>query len=1215
MKSTFHKGGKQSNQHTGFKLRLSRPSTSWASMALLIALSVSRLLGHGSVGDPVSRVFRIFQEDPQSPDRPVSADAIAVAGTQPFYDWSEVNLQVPDYDTESLDAYRALIPDGTLAGAGRDKYAGLNLVRDDWPATSVNAGPYPVVFDAHVPHDPSFFRAFISKEGWSPNQTLGWDDLVELEGPELFIRDGSLYRFNVHLPQRTGHHVLYVIWQRVDPAGEVFFSLSDIDFGDGTGYGNPDNGSGTYDAFPDDYVDDDINASVQLNIQNDWGSGFTGEFTIQNNGETAINGWTLEFDMDRDISNWWNTQLVRREGVRYTVTHQAHNQFIAAGGFITFGFQASPGGFSPEHLGPVQLNGITLGNGDNSPPTDPDPTPVVPTLSMSNISMQEGNSGWTEHCLTLTLSESTTEMVHVTVQSNDGTAVVNQDYMPVGSMVHFQAGATEASLCIQTNGDTDFEADETFELILSGVEGAVLNQDRVTITLINDDIADEPEPAPEPTSNFAWVIDDNWGSGYVATATIFNHTDATITNWTLSFDLEVSIVNYWNAANATHNGHTHTFHNASWNGTIQPGGQVSFGLQASSSADLEPSHIMFNGIPLSDNENNPIPDPDPDPEPEPTPDPDPVSDGPLEVFVVNAWGSGLTAEASLPVDTSLNDWQLAFDFPFTITDIWNAQIVEQANGRVVVKDVGYNATVQSGGEILFGFNATGSGASTGQLIYPTNVELSSSSPPDESPEDTEGGIEEPEPAIPGDGKEQTGSFNYAETMQKSLYFYDAQRSGDLPEDFRVDWRSDSALLDGSDVGLDLTGGFYDAGDHVKFGLPGAFSFTMLGWSAVDQHNAWVEIGQLDELLSILRWETDYLLKAHVRDQSGETLELYGQVGNGGADHGFWGPPERMSMPRPAYKVTRAQPGSDLAGESAATLAVASMAFTHSDPTYAGILLDHAEALYRFADTYRGFYMNGINDAYGYYPSSHYHDELVWGALWLYRATGDQAYLDKAESYFSAQLESGFQSEQPSAGYPWTLVWDDKKYGAVVLLAALTGKEKYKTYTEKWLDYWSVGYNGQRIPYSPGGQAHLNEWGSLRYSANTAFLALWYADQVRDQDNRYLNLGISQINYLLGDNPVGRSYVVGFGNNPPVNPHHRAAHGSVMNDIYNPIETQHTLYGALVGGPGQADDVSYEDRRDDFRSNEVALDYNAGYTAALSMLYERFGGRSIANFPF
>lgn len=52
---------------------------------------------------------------------------------------------------------------------------------------------------------------------------------------------------------------------------------------------------------------------------------------------------------------------------------------------------------------------------------------------------------------------------------------------------------------------------------------------------------------------------------------------------------------------------------------------------------------------------------------------------------------------------------------------------------------------------------------------------------------------------------------WANTVGNLLYFYDAQRSGKLPSNNRVPWRNDSALDDGKDVGLDLTGGFYDAG--------------------------------------------------------------------------------------------------------------------------------------------------------------------------------------------------------------------------------------------------------------------------------------------------------------------------------------------------------------------------------------------------------------------
>src|SRR5215468_198249 len=77
------------------------------------------------------------------------------------------------------------------------------------------------------------------------------------------------------------------------------------------------------------------------------------------------------------------------------------------------------------------------------------------------------------------------------------------------------------------------------------------------------------------------------------------------------------------------------------------------------------------------------------------------------------------------------------------------------------------------------------------------------------------------------------TFNYGEALQKSLFFYEAQRSGTLPANKRINWRGNSGLNDGSDVGKDLTGGWYDAGDHVKFGLPMAASATLLAMGIVE----------------------------------------------------------------------------------------------------------------------------------------------------------------------------------------------------------------------------------------------------------------------------------------------------------------------------------------------------------------------------------------------
>ncbi|MEU4393069.1 glycoside hydrolase family 9 protein [Kribbella sp. NPDC023855] len=454
------------------------------------------------------------------------------------------------------------------------------------------------------------------------------------------------------------------------------------------------------------------------------------------------------------------------------------------------------------------------------------------------------------------------------------------------------------------------------------------------------------------------------------------------------------------------------------------------------------------------------------------------------------------------------------------------------------------------------------------------------------------------------------AYNYGEALQKSIWFYDAQRSGKLPADNRVSWRGDSALRDGSDAGLDLSGGFYDAGDHVKFGLPFAAGLSMLAWGAVENRDAYVGSGQLEHLMANLRWGTDWIIKAHPAPNV-----VYGQVGAGDPDHAWWGSAEVMTMARPSYKVDASCPGSDLAGEYAAATASAAMVFKETDPAYAATLLTHAKQLYSFADTYRGKYSDCITDAAKFYNSwSGYQDELVWGAIWLYRATGDASYLAKAKAEY---LKLSTEPQSSERSYRWTIAWDDKSYGAYVLLAKLTGEQMYVADANRWLDYWTTGYNGNRIRYSPGGQAVLDTWGSLRYAANTAFVALVYSDWLATRDSArartYHDFGARQINYALGDNPRNSSYVVGFGANPPRNPHHRTAHGSWSDSIQEPAISRHTLSGALVGGPKSNDDA-YTDSRSDYVMNEVALDYNAGFTGALARLYKEYGGTPLANFP-
>src|SRR5690625_3145304 len=193
------------------------------------------------------------------------------------------------------------------------------------------------------------------------------------------------------------------------------------------------------------------------------------------------------------------------------------------------------------------------------------------------------------------------------------------------------------------------------------------------------------------------------------------------------------------------------------------------------------------------------------------------------------------------------------------------------------------------------------------------------------------------------------------------------------------------------------------------------------------------------------------------------------------------------------------PGPDLAAETAAAMAASSMVFAPTDSAYSATLLTHAQQLYDFAENTTGVdgtdndYSNCITDAQSFYNSTYgvYWDEMAWGAVWLWRATGDNHYLDRALHYYDLM---GFENQTQTPVYTWSLSWNDKAYGVYVLLAELVGDQRFHDDAQRYLDHWSVG-NGNR---TAAGLVVVDSsgWGVNRYAANIAFLALHYARALR-----------------------------------------------------------------------------------------------------------------------
>ncbi|KAH0463706.1 hypothetical protein IEQ34_008288 [Dendrobium chrysotoxum] len=461
------------------------------------------------------------------------------------------------------------------------------------------------------------------------------------------------------------------------------------------------------------------------------------------------------------------------------------------------------------------------------------------------------------------------------------------------------------------------------------------------------------------------------------------------------------------------------------------------------------------------------------------------------------------------------------------------------------------------------------------------------------------------------------AHNYGDALSKSILFFEGQRSGRLPPEQRVRWRRDSAISDGSEAGVDLEGGYYDAGDNVKFGFPMAFTTTMLAWSVIE----FGELMPYDELrnaATAIRWATDYLLKTIAYPN-----RLFIQVGDPIRDHNCWERPEDMDTLRTAYSVSSEKPGSDVAGETAAALSAASMALRQIDAGYAERLLEGAFKAFEFADKYRGAYSDDPELKAGgcpfYCDFDGYQDELLWGAAWLRRASQNDSFLNYIQNNGKTL---GADDNINEFG------WDNKHAGLNILVSKefLEGKvfslQSYKESADSFMCTLVPESSSPHIQYTPGGLIYKPGGSNMQHVTSIAFLLLTYANYL-SRTSQYVTCGSiaispaslraqakKQVDYILGDNPSKMSYMVGYGDKFPQRVHHRGSslpsivnhsqfiackEGTIYFNSSNP--NPNPLIGAIVGGPGE-DDI-YEDDRADFRKSEPTTYINAPLVGLLA----------------
>ncbi|XP_059280111.1 endoglucanase 10-like [Lycium ferocissimum] len=490
------------------------------------------------------------------------------------------------------------------------------------------------------------------------------------------------------------------------------------------------------------------------------------------------------------------------------------------------------------------------------------------------------------------------------------------------------------------------------------------------------------------------------------------------------------------------------------------------------------------------------------------------------------------------------------------------------------------------------------------------------------------------------------SHNITLALNKALLFFDAQKSGPFVENSLIRFRGNSGMNDGhgSEKHPNLVGGFYDAGNNIKFSFTTAYAVTLLSWTVIEYHEKYEDIGELDHVKDIIKWGSLYLLKLFVpQDNSSSTSAIiYSQVGgnNSNAENDLtcWQRPEDMNYIRRG-SVCDISSASDLAGEMVAAMSAASLVLKE-DKDISEKLVKAAEELFIRANgtDKKGTYTT--TDECGgqarlFYNSTSHEDELVWGGIWLFFATGNKTYLKYATENFASAVEEQVASDEGvfdwnnkisaisilltriryfrDLGYPYESSFISSTNKIDLLMCSYTSDLKYSK-TE-----------GGLIILKPGTDAAL-----LQYAVTATFLSKLYSDYLlllltprRSCSNSAFSSEIlqefsqSQVNYILGDNPLKMSYVVGYGDTYPVQVHHRAASipwdgkrrtCSEGNQWLNAKRANpNTIFGAMVAGPNK-DDV-FSDERSQPWFTEPSIASNAGLVAVLIALHDPPSGSS------
>lgn len=406
-------------------------------------------------------------------------------------------------------------------------------------------------------------------------------------------------------------------------------------------------------------------------------------------------------------------------------------------------------------------------------------------------------------------------------------------------------------------------------------------------------------------------------------------------------------------------------------------------------------------------------------------------------------------------------------------------------------------------------------------------------------------------------------------------------------------------------------GWYDAGDYNKYIVNSGITMgTLLSlYEDFPQYfNSLIikipESGNgAPDLLNEVAWNLRWMLTMQDPYDGG----VYNKVTNADFD-GFVMP---SSVNTPRYVVPK---GTAATLDFAAVMAQASRVYASFLKVYPGLsdsCIKSAVKAWDWAVKNPNvvYDQNEMNKEYkplintGGYGDSDFRDEFIWAAAELYISTGK-------DSYYKAQLM-----------FPDTLMplpsWNNVRLLGYYTLARYenkltsSAKDEFPALKKRILttvDKMTHGVNEQSYMTVMGKSAADYVWGSNSVAANQGILLI--QAYKLSKNRKYLDFALSNLDYVLGRNATGYSFITGYGHKTPLFPHHRL---SEADGVAEPIP------GLIVGGPnpGQQDgcttypsrisDESYTDTVCSFASNEIAINWNASaayLSGAIEALYPK-----------